>query len=528
MEVPEDVANFVKSPWHLSVLLSQSLSPYTPERAYWSMKLAVLLSLIGACSKDSATAPVSILVVHPPGGDPAAARLLAEAGRFVQGTNTVHGTANKTLTVTAATDARAPHQLTVNAGSLLDAEAQGLTTIPFLEHLKPQELDALHRFLETGAAETELTQKARASTAAAAQSIGSDAGRAVGGRMLFSGKTTVWASTSMKKPGGGGGSGGGGFLTAAAADVPLKTRCSHLPLKLLAQFDLVFVLDDSPDETNDHEMASHLFELLGAGASNDDDDDFDVYRKGGDDDSTDDAVTSSAVDDLKKVLAHAAVTPDIEVDGEASCLLRDFYLASRRMRSSQRQAVEITKKSLQTMIQLAKNHARASLRSAVTTDDALMAIMLYEETLAAKHQTSVFHFLPLTSPWKRSIDTYQGFTTADCMKTFYDHVQRFIAGNLGSSRSGAGAGGGGGGTSAADDGLSSAGWGSEYSDGGYDGNGCGSGGMNIFGDSDNENGQASSHDYDMNQKQPEYRHQHDQEEQYLLQQQQGDSYYEFD
>ena len=114
MEVPEDAAQLMDSPWHLSVHLSQALSPYTPDRAYWSMKLAVLLSLVGACSKDETTAPISILVIHPPGGDPAAARLLAEAASFVEGTSTIHSTANKILTVKAAADAQAPDVIHVD------------------------------------------------------------------------------------------------------------------------------------------------------------------------------------------------------------------------------------------------------------------------------------------------------------------------------------------------------------------------------------------------------------------------------
>ena len=55
------------------------------------------------------------------------------------------------------------------------------------------------------------------------------------------------------------------------------------------------------------------------------------------------------------------------------------------MRSSQRRATEIDKRSLEAMMTLAKNHARISLRPVATVDDALVAIMLMEETLAARH-----------------------------------------------------------------------------------------------------------------------------------------------
>jgi hypothetical protein len=42
LDVPDDASELMKSPWHLSVHLSQALSPYTPDRAFW---YTALLSL---------------------------------------------------------------------------------------------------------------------------------------------------------------------------------------------------------------------------------------------------------------------------------------------------------------------------------------------------------------------------------------------------------------------------------------------------------------------------------------------------
>jgi len=44
LDVPDDASELMKSPWHLSVHLSQALSPYTPDRAFWYNTLLSLPS----------------------------------------------------------------------------------------------------------------------------------------------------------------------------------------------------------------------------------------------------------------------------------------------------------------------------------------------------------------------------------------------------------------------------------------------------------------------------------------------------
>lgn len=78
------------------------------------------------------------------------------------------------------------------------------------------------------------------------------------------------------------------------------------------------------------------------------------------------------------------------------------------------------------MTQLAKNHAKISGRKEVVIADALLAILLYEETLAARYGTSVFSFNGLTSIYRRNIDNYQGSTTEEAFQTFHQHVLKFI------------------------------------------------------------------------------------------------------
>ena len=83
------------------------------------------------------------------------ARLLAEAATYAPAACT--HTSMEHLTTINRADARAPHQLTVHAGTLLQASSAGLLSIPFLEHLKPAELSALHHCMDAHTVEAALS-----------------------------------------------------------------------------------------------------------------------------------------------------------------------------------------------------------------------------------------------------------------------------------------------------------------------------------------------------------------------------------
>ncbi|XP_028408989.1 probable DNA helicase MCM9 [Dendronephthya gigantea] len=67
---------------------------------------------------------------------------------------------------------------------------------------------------------------------------------------------------------------------------------------------------------------------------------------------------------------------------EARDLIQGFYLASRRSRNSGGAEFPIT--ALKSMMSLAKAHAKLSFRPEVSEDDAVMAILLYEESITAR------------------------------------------------------------------------------------------------------------------------------------------------
>jgi len=64
---------------------------------------------------------------------------------------------------------------------------------------------------------------------------------------------------------------------------------------------------------------------------------------------------------------------------EAETLLQSYYVAIRRIRGS-----KCNRLSMETLVSLSKSFAKLSIRINVTKYDALMAILLYEESLTAK------------------------------------------------------------------------------------------------------------------------------------------------
>jgi DNA replicative helicase MCM subunit Mcm2 (Cdc46/Mcm family) len=445
-----------------------------PPEAYRSLKLALLLSLAHGGGDDDLS--LSILLV---GDCPMASRLLADGCSFATGTNAVHSIATANLTSGCTTDKRVPHGLMVESGTLLRATAGGVVRIPFLEHLKSAELAEMHQYLAAGTVSADLPTKFLRRTE----------GDGTEPQMTFASQATVWASTAVARGKVGSRSVRGSSASAGIPEgVALRARCSHLPEKLLSRFDLVFVVGEAETAEDDLLISDHILAVAmqnsrgGAASSSrggrdkgmrgvpdvdqnlndghcDGSADYILSATSLDDrrkrrrvseeypdygmDSGDAKVSSTvgpgseeAASDLTQILEQRAAIgrageqEEIKFDEEATQLIQGFYLASRRMRSSSRQTSEISTRSVEVMMQLAKNHAGVSLRKTATVEDALVAIMLYEETLTARHGTSLFHFRGVTTPFRSNIGQYNSGGLVACFEAFGDHVKRFISSSV--------------------------------------------------------------------------------------------------
>ncbi|OWF54878.1 MCM domain-containing protein 2-like [Mizuhopecten yessoensis] len=110
---------------------------------------------------------------------------------------------------------------------------------------------------------------------------------------------------------------------------------------------------------------------------------------------------------------------------EADSLIHRYYVASRKVRSSNSDEPSIPVTALQTICSLAIGHTKLSLRSVVTEEDALMAIKLYEESITARFGYSVLSVQPSPHLPVSQTSDFLGYENDRQMKQFYTTLVRF-------------------------------------------------------------------------------------------------------
>ncbi|NXD89333.1 MCMD2 protein, partial [Chaetorhynchus papuensis] len=84
----------------------------------------------------------------------------------------------------------------------------------------------------------------------------------------------------------------------------------------------------------------------------------------------------------------------VELSSEAESLIQGYYLASRRVRRDSIHGSTLSASALKILISLSKAHAKLSLRQTVLEEDAVIAILLLESSLTLKHGTSALCVAP--------------------------------------------------------------------------------------------------------------------------------------
>lgn len=124
---------------------------------------------------------------------------------------------------------------------------------------------------------------------------------------------------------------------------------------LLSRFDLIFVIQDTPDRENDNRIAEHI-------ARNHSD-------------SKAKAEQPLDNDIIRKYVAYARANFKPELTDEAKDRIVSFYVDVRNMQSD-KEAIPITARSIDGLIRLAEASAKLRLSNDVTLDDANDAIRL--------------------------------------------------------------------------------------------------------------------------------------------------------
>ncbi|XP_069369127.1 minichromosome maintenance domain-containing protein 2 isoform X3 [Paralichthys olivaceus] len=96
--------------------------------------------------------------------------------------------------------------------------------------------------------------------------------------------------------------------------------------------------------------------------------------------------------DYQELVAHAR-SLQVELSPGAEKMIHGYYMASRRIRT-QSQGVKISVASIKLLISLAEAHCKLSLRTQVLEEDAVIAVLLCENSVTLKHGASALIIPP--------------------------------------------------------------------------------------------------------------------------------------
>jgi replicative DNA helicase Mcm len=143
---------------------------------------------------------------------------------------------------------------------------------------------------------------------------------------------------------------------------PYRTVAENisLPVTILSRFDLIFILRDVPEKTQDEQMTEHILNLHRTGVTPVEPPiEPELFRK-----------YISYAKNIKPVLTQEALER-----------LKSFYLLMRSASETEGTPVAITARQLESLVRVAEARARASLRDEVLADDAERAIEIMKTSL---------------------------------------------------------------------------------------------------------------------------------------------------
>ncbi|CAG0883845.1 unnamed protein product, partial [Darwinula stevensoni] len=111
-------------------------------------------------------------------------------------------------------------------------------------------------------------------------------------------------------------------------------------------------------------------------------------------------------------------------------LIQGYYVASRRMRSGSG-VPNLPQSAIHTITRMAESLAALSLREEAREEDACLAILLYEETIASYTQWSPLCVTPVSHLIGQDLDILLGKLNDDKMQSFLKDLETFLRDNAG-------------------------------------------------------------------------------------------------
>ncbi|XP_042366553.1 minichromosome maintenance domain-containing protein 2-like [Plectropomus leopardus] len=128
--------------------------------------------------------------------------------------------------------------------------------------------------------------------------------------------------------------------------------------------------------------------------------------------------------DYKELVAHAQ-SLQVELSPEAEKIIHGYYMASRRVRA-QSQGVKMSVASIKLLISLAEAHCKLCLRTRVLEEDAVIAVLLCENSVTLKHGASAL-VIPPDAVFPCDLEDMDGLHRRDdTLEELYQNILRFI------------------------------------------------------------------------------------------------------
>ncbi|KAM3593117.1 uncharacterized protein V6R79_006501 [Siganus canaliculatus] len=128
--------------------------------------------------------------------------------------------------------------------------------------------------------------------------------------------------------------------------------------------------------------------------------------------------------EYQELVAHAQ-NLQVEMSPKAEKLIHGYYMASRRVRTPS-QGVKISVASVKLLISLAEAHCRLSLRTKVLEEDAVIAVLLCENSVTLKHGASAL-VIPPDAAFPCLLGDVDGLHRRDViLDELHQNILRFI------------------------------------------------------------------------------------------------------
>ncbi|XP_068160068.1 minichromosome maintenance domain-containing protein 2 [Antennarius striatus] len=128
--------------------------------------------------------------------------------------------------------------------------------------------------------------------------------------------------------------------------------------------------------------------------------------------------------DYQELVAHAR-SLKVEISASAEKLIHGYYMASRRVRT-QNEGVKMSVTSIKLLISLAEAHCRLSLRTRVLEEDAVIAVILCENSVTLRHGASAL-VIPPDALFLCNVGDLDGLHRRDTtLDELHQNILRFI------------------------------------------------------------------------------------------------------